>query len=250
MDLGLSGRQARVYLALLRFGVGDVRTIAALSLVHRQEVYRLLERLQTIGLVQRNVSSPATFKATPIDVAVKVLLERKSSQLSLLNQQAKQLTKILSENNFPFCSMPVAVKPYLGTVVEADRGKKYRQALLEAERSIDIVTTWLRFKQLSTHFEAQLQNALKRDVAVCIVSEKPRNQRFPKWVNTALSSRPNFKVKTQPDLPLAAVTLFDCTEAVVAFDCSLHLFKGPDLWTRNKSVVALCQAYFKAVYTV
>jgi hypothetical protein len=181
---------------------------------------------------------------------VKILLERKSSQISLLSQQAKQLTKMFANNGFPLCNLPVAVKPSLGIVVEADRGKKYRQALLDAERSIDIVTTWLRFRQLTTHFEAQLQNALKKDVVISIFTEKPPNQHFPKWVKTTLSGKPNFKIKTQPDLPFAAVTLFDCDEAVVAFDCGLNLFKGPALWTCNKGLVALCQTYFKSVSKV
>jgi len=245
VGLGLSGRQARVYLALLRLGVAGVRVIAALCLVNRQEVYRLLDSLQALGLVERNVCLPATFKPTPIDVGVKLLLKRKSDQLSVMDQQAKQLTRKLSQNNLLTCP-PVVAKPSLGTVYEANRGKKYRQAMQAAQHSIDIVVTWARFKQLTTHFETQLQNALKREVKVSIVTEKPPNLRLPKWVSAALSSKSNFKVKTSPDSPSASMFLFGCTLAAIAFDPNLHLFKGPDLWTNNPSIVALCQAYFNA----
>jgi len=246
--LGLSGRQARVYLALLRLGVAGARTIAALSLVNRQEVYRLLDGLQGLGLVQRNVCLPATFRATPIDVGVKLLLKRKSSQLSVMNQQAKRLTRKLSQNHLLTCPTLSATKPSLGTVYEANRGKKILQALQTAQHSIEVVVTWTRFKQLTTHFETQLQNALKRDVAVSIVTQKPPNLRFPKWVNAALSSKSNFKVKTSPDSPSASMFLFDGAVAAIAFEPKLHLFKGPDLWTTNQSITTLCQAYFNTVY--
>jgi len=77
VDLGLSTRQARVYLALLKIGEAKAKAIADFSLVNRQEIYRVLESLQQIGLVQRNVCMPTTFSPTPIVDTIRMLLKQK-----------------------------------------------------------------------------------------------------------------------------------------------------------------------------
>jgi sugar-specific transcriptional regulator TrmB len=64
VGLGLTGRQARVYLAMVKPGGGKAKVIADFLLVNRQEIYRLIDSLQLMGLVQRNVTVPTTFTAT------------------------------------------------------------------------------------------------------------------------------------------------------------------------------------------
>jgi len=70
VGLGLSVRQACVYLALLRAGVAKVQMVSDLSRVHRQEVHRVLDGLQQMVFVQRRVSSHATFSVTPLSVQI------------------------------------------------------------------------------------------------------------------------------------------------------------------------------------
>jgi sugar-specific transcriptional regulator TrmB len=243
VSLGLTRRQARVYLALLKAGDAKVKAIAGSSSVHRREVYRLLDDLSQLGLIQRNISTPMTFTPTPIAEGIKLLLKQRSSELNMLSQKAKQLTKKLSQNSSSALSI-IDLKPCFGTVFEADRGRKYLKTIQEAQSSIAVVTSWRRFKQLSIHFETHLQNLLKKDVTIQIVTEKPPNHHLPKWVNTALSNNYNFKLKTQPNLPEAAVAIFDQNAAAIAFKPNTSLTKGPDLWTTNPALTVLCQAYF------
>ncbi len=246
VGLGLSGRQARVYLGLLRCGGGCVKEIADLSLVHRQEVYRLLDSLLELGLVQQNVTVPVTFAATPIAEGVRLLLAQKTGQISVMRQQTKWLIKKLSQ---PCLLTPVVdIKPCFGSVYEADRGKKYLNAIKTCQQSIDAVTSWRRFKQLSIHFETQLQNALKNGVTIRIVTEKPASHHLPKWVNLALENYQNFEVKIIAEPPLAGVSIFDQSQAAIASNPTSSLTKGPDLWTTHPALIAQAQTYFSAVW--
>ena len=93
MGLGLSGRQARVYLSLLKVGSAKVQTIAGPSSVHRQEMYRVLDSLMQIGLVRRNITVPTTYTPTPVEESIMMLLQQKMSKLDSISKQAKQLTK-------------------------------------------------------------------------------------------------------------------------------------------------------------
>ncbi len=249
VSLGLTGRQARVYLALLRIGEAKAKAIADLSLVNRQEIYRIIDSLQLIGLVQRNVTAPTTFTAAPIAEGTKLLLQQKTSELSIMCQKAKQLTKQF--NQTICCLNPVASdqKTCLGTVSEGDRGKKYRYAIEKTQLTIEAVTSWKRFKQTTTLFESELQNALQNGVIIHIVTEKLPNQPLPKWVTQTrnkYSSR--LHLKTFPTTPAATIAIFDYAQVAIAFTSNTQLTKGPDLWSNNPTLIALSRTYFTSIW--
>jgi sugar-specific transcriptional regulator TrmB len=241
--LGLSDRQANVYLALLKTGGARARAVAGLAKINRQEVYSLLDSLQHLGLAQQNVTVPTTYSATPLTDGIRMLLEQKTSELTHISKKAE----VLIENSTnPQCSISTTAiyKPCFGIVFEGYRGRKYLKAIQETRHAINAVSSWTRFKQLCFLFETELKDALKKDVTLHIVAEKPPNSHLPKWVKAALSKYSNFNLKTQPNLPSAAVTLFDNTQAAIAFNPGLRFTKGPDLWTSNPTLMALCQTYF------
>jgi sugar-specific transcriptional regulator TrmB len=246
MELGLTGRQARVYLALLRCEDAKAKVIADLSVVERQEVYSLIDSLSARGLVKRNISTPTTFIPTPIVEGVKLLLQQKTSQMSTLRQQTKLLIKKYS--NPQRVPKTAGVRPCFGVVYEADRARKYLNAIKNSRQTIEAVTSWRRFKQLNIHFESQLQVALKQGVVIRFVTEKPVDHRLPKWMKLALVKYPDFEVKTTPCRPEAVVAVFDRAEAAVAFDPSSSLTKGPDLWTTQSGLVLTCQSFFGIMY--
>jgi sugar-specific transcriptional regulator TrmB len=245
--LGLTGRQARAYLALLRAGDAKARVVASVAGVPRQEVYGLLLELQQLGLVRQNLTVPVSYAATPLSEAVKMLFEQKANELTLMSQKAKHLTKKLDQT--PRLAMITAPpKPCFGSVSEGERGKKYQIAIEQTQHTIDALISWTRFKQLCFHFEAQLKDALKKGVAINIVTEKPTNHHLPKWVNPTLLKYPNFTLKTTLTPPDAAVTIFDHTQAAIAFNPSIRLTKGPDLWTSHPALTAPYQIYFNTIW--
>jgi sugar-specific transcriptional regulator TrmB len=246
VGLGLSVRQARVYLALLRAGVARVQVVSDLSRVHRQEVYRVLDVLQQMGLVVRKVSNPATFSVTPLSEAVKLLLGQKTCELDLVAKRAEQLSKRLSSSAGSLEEF--TLRPCFGEVVEADRGRHYRVAIKGVHKVFEVVTGWRRFKQLSIHFDTQLLGALRRSVAVHLVTEKPPLQPLPKWVSVAQAKYPLFELRTMPEQPTAAITIFDHKQAAIAYNPNISLTKGPEMWTENTALAALAQAYFKTVW--
>jgi sugar-specific transcriptional regulator TrmB len=67
-DVGFTKTQAKLYMTLLGFEETDGRTISAKAKIPRQEVYRTLDELEKKGLVEKVISSPYKFKATPLDL--------------------------------------------------------------------------------------------------------------------------------------------------------------------------------------
>jgi sugar-specific transcriptional regulator TrmB len=246
--LGLTGRQARVYLALLKTGDAKAKAIADLSLVNRQDIYLILDSLQQSGLIQRKLTSPTTFTATPLDEALKTLLQQKTNELYSIRKKTSRLTHKFSQLTLQ--AADPQEKPCLGVVFEGDKGKKLGQAIENARKNIDAVTTWKRFKQASVLFETQLESALKRGVTVRVVTEKPPNKVPPNWITTLVPHKAdNFKLNLLPAPPTALVTIFDGAQTILAFDNTADIKRGPHLWSGNPVTVTLCKAYFYTLWT-
>ncbi len=245
VGLGLSERQTRVYLSLLKAGGGGARVVAGLAGVPRQEAYGLLSELQRLGLARQKLTAPVSYSAMPFVEGVQLLLERKTEELTTLTLKANQLTGTLEQAQLSVAQ--IAPKPCFGEVLEGDGGKHYQAAIEQAQVSVWVVSSWVRFKQFSFRFETQLKAALKRDVLLWFVAEKPPSHCLPTWISSGLPKY-KFQLKTTPNPPDAAIAIFDGVQATIAFDKNVSITGGIDLWTTHPALVAMCEAYFFRVW--
>ncbi|MEM3623393.1 MAG: helix-turn-helix domain-containing protein [Candidatus Bathyarchaeia archaeon] len=74
MLFGLSKNEAKIYLALLQLKQASASAIAKLSNVPRQETYRVLPRLEKLGIVEVIVSKPTKFLAINPEEALSELI--------------------------------------------------------------------------------------------------------------------------------------------------------------------------------
>jgi sugar-specific transcriptional regulator TrmB len=245
VGLGLSERQAWVYLALLKTGPIRARVIAGMASVPRQEVYGLLLELTQMGLAHKNLTTPVSYTAVPFPEAAKILFETKARELTMISQKAEQITEKYSHalSAAAFMGSP---KHCFGAVHEGEGGKKYSAAIQGAQGCVELVSSWVRFRQLCFFFEVDWKAALKRGVHVRVVVEKPPNHYFPKWV--AVLNNPAFELKTMPNPPSAVIAVFDGVQVAVAFDAVTRLAKGPDLWSEHAGLVAACRGYFDRLW--
>ncbi|NLB76374.1 MAG: hypothetical protein GX799_07895 [Crenarchaeota archaeon] len=241
--LGLTGRQAKVYLALLRVGQTRARALAGLALVNRQEIYRVLEELKQLGLASQHLTVPISYAATPIQDAVKLLVDQKSSELCLISKKAAKIAKKLSQPHHP-TQQNDDPKPSFGVIYAGEHGKKYQDAIQKTQRIIQATTSWIRFRQSFFSFEDQFNDALKRDIIIHILTEKPKNHHLPKWVKAALERNSNFKLKTTPNPPASVITIFDQKTIALSFSANTPIRYGPDLWTTHPAIIIPCQTYF------
>jgi sugar-specific transcriptional regulator TrmB len=246
--LGLTNRQARVYIALLKNNGEKAKTIANISQVNRQEIYRVIDDLQKIGLIQKHITLPTTYSATPITDVIKILLTQKTHELTTIKQKTKQLTKTLQ--NHPHLSQKQTQtqnqQPCMGTIFEGNRGKKFSQTINSTTQQIDTITNWKSFKQLTTILEPQLQKAIKNNITIRIITEKPPNQ-TPLHIitkNPTLNKPPNLHLKTLPNPPQTPLTIFDQTILAIPFHKDTNLTKDPHLWTTNPILLILSQTHF------
>lgn len=93
-DLGLSQKEARVYLANLMLGAATVQQIAEQSGIKRVTTYVILESLNNLGLVSQSTKGKKTFFVAEDPTQLRRLLQKKEQSIK---DQKSQFESILPE---------------------------------------------------------------------------------------------------------------------------------------------------------
>ncbi len=245
--LGLTERQSKVYLALLRLGPSKAEAISKATLVHRQEIYRVALNLQDIGLVERKITTPVMFSAVPIDTAIKLLFNSKLQEFNLTRERARKLAKEIHRTD-----PPVDIhrdNEYFCIISGGDHNGKFKRATETAHIHIDLVTTWKRFRLGFSLLERSIKAALKRGVAINVLTEKPENDAFPKWVLDALEKQSSrLTIRTMANPAPTLVTIYDAAEVALCINPTFD-FRGAHLWSNCVSMITVNQAYFNCMWS-
>lgn len=94
VKLGLTKKEAEVYVALLASGPKTGMELSKLTSDPAPFVYRLLRRLEKKGLVFRISDNPMIFKAYPIDIVVSSLLDEREQEFKTLLSAKDTIIKL------------------------------------------------------------------------------------------------------------------------------------------------------------
>lgn len=97
VSCGLSEKEARALAHLTHLGQSKVTDLAKASGLKRAETYQILERLQSRGLVEADLSRPRKFTAVPAERAVRTLVEEREAQLKSMHTLQDDLVARLAK---------------------------------------------------------------------------------------------------------------------------------------------------------
>jgi sugar-specific transcriptional regulator TrmB len=243
MGLGLTFCQAKVYLALVLNESCTAKTLSRLSKVTRQDIYRIMPKLQTLGLAQKILSIPTEWKAAPIDEGLKILLERKNKQFSELKEKTTKLLGSFRESN-----KRTEHKEKGSEFIIVPGGETHMRWIMKrlgkVKKNNDVFVTLNIFKYMlfneSKQFKKLLENGVKfRHIIYGIDGTKNEIELDP-----YLKENPNFQIKYMLNPPLASIAVFDEKEVVFS-NPTRNLLANPKLWSNNPYFVALIQEYFE-----
>jgi sugar-specific transcriptional regulator TrmB len=92
-QLGLTPRQAEVYLTLCKLEYATARTCAKRLQIARAEIYRAIPILEKLGLIKRIITTPTTFKATQLTEGLSILLQRNIEKHNKIQAKADEFIK-------------------------------------------------------------------------------------------------------------------------------------------------------------
>jgi sugar-specific transcriptional regulator TrmB len=244
--LGLTPSQAKLYLAHLKIGKTNVRTLAKHSNVARQEVYRILHDLHEMGLVEKVITSPHEFKPVPLQAGLSILLMNKAKEYRETEEKTKKLLEKFAsaqEETFEEGENEFLLIPGKTMFFE-----KLEKILEKTKQSFCVITTEKRFAQAMQYLFDDYKEALKKGVKIRIIAEKPEeNESFLKTAQS-LMLNPNFSLKYVTTPIKASVLIFDDKEAIVLVYPTLDLTKSPALWTNHPGLIAMYQDHFETIW--
>jgi len=246
-NLGLTTIQAKVYLTLVKFGVSKISSISKNSNVARPDVYRTLNHLYEMGLVEKILQTPIQYKALSIDEAVEILLNKKQMEFEKIKNETEMILEQFSKKNTKMGidqeSSHFILIPEKEAIIN-----RLRQAINNAQINVDTVITWKRFMHgIGNVFADNAKGASDRKVKYRFIVEKPISEVHILGKKIWKKYQP-FQVRFISHLPKTVFGIYDKKELFIIVDPKSDLAGSPALWTNNQSLISLVQEYFEMLW--
>lgn len=248
---GLTTNQARVYLAICHLGIAPVGKVSKLAHVRREDVYRILPKLEEMGLTERTLDTPAKIRATPLQDALSTLIkhekEMHDQKINALVAKKEELVR-----NFRANSRKTELEDedsQFTLISEKAAILKKASAMLKDVRS-EVAITGSRQKliQIVSVYADLLKKAVKRGVKIRMVTELPEEEDpLPRFIEEQLSPSASVKLKYAEALP-SHFAVFDNTGMMVATTTHEGFAERPALWTNSPQLIAPMQKAFEDLW--
>lgn len=245
-ELGLSFTEAKIYLTLLKNGILAAKEIAQSSSVARPHIYEALEKLMEKGLVTRILTTPETFEPIPFEECISTLMQRRLTKTAEL--QEKTLTMMKKNIYQTFVSGQKAGIDFKIIPKKDSLYKKSEKMINETSECICLLGTKRKLLYwISTYFD-RFEAADTRGVHLRLILPTP-NYQDDNSLLSKLSKLKFFKLRFFEQEPIVSFGVFDKKEVLLSQSIVDIPGRYPALWSDNKSLVDLVQAYFEFAWT-
>jgi sugar-specific transcriptional regulator TrmB len=245
-SFGLTFNEARVFLALTLLGSSSVKEISKFSNVAREAVYRLLPKLQKLGLIEKEIAWPTRFSAITLDDAITVLLGLRNKETRDLQKKAKVLLRLKSKK----AKETLEDSRFLLIPARKMLISKIGEELIRAQRYVYIVTSSKRLLGAVDVFSEAIEKALSRGVEFRIVISESNRVLSPVVLGVGDDDARVEVRYASSDLKCAA-SIVDGKEVLIIIKPSVELCcESPALWSNNISLVSIVEEYFETLWMI
>lgn len=247
IHMGLTQRQAKIYITLLQSGISTTRTISQISKIPRPDIYRIISKLQEIGLTEKIIDKNAKFEAIPLQDGIQILLQRKNKEFTEMHKDAKKLLKkcyrIDSKKQHQ-----TETRQFILISERESFARKIDTAVQNSQYSIDFIYPQCAFPRAFFFMAESCKKAMKRGVRIRWIVEKSGDEEaWPKFVNT-ITKTPLFKLRTVPEALNSRLGMIDKKEAFIDTNTRTSDAASSILWTNNVNVLTVFQDYFENLW--
>lgn len=245
--LGLNFSQARVYLALVGNGLSTAREISKISGVNRQEIYRIMPKLQKLCLAERILGIPTTWRATPLQDGLSFLLENRRKETSELQTKA---TKIINYTNEKKERAELQEDKCQFVIMPGKRAhlKWLKKRFKHIQKTNDSIVTWSDHKTFISSCKKELKEQVNRDVKTRLIIYVSENEKIYKNDQT-FKNNPNYQKVFIFTPPLVLGGVIDKEQMILATKQNNPIQTGETVLISNSSpLVALFQNYFEQLW--
>ena len=246
IDMGLTQRQACVYLYLATSGVSSINAVSKGTGIARQHLYEIIDGLNKVGLVQKQLSHPIKITATSAEIGLAMLMEQKSKAHKKIMENAKELIediKTASQNSVvkskkPDFALISGIKPIVAEI---------RALHDRAQYCVDCLINWrgaiIAFENASEQYLSLLDNGVKFRMLMDVPPEKNQFEDAVK----PLIQHPGCAIKHIPSRVPAFLLIRDGEEILMGSSPNDPL-GSPYLHIHNTALVSLIYDYYELMW--
>jgi sugar-specific transcriptional regulator TrmB len=249
IDFGLTGNQARVYLAIARLKLATVGKIAKVSKVRREDVYRILPKLQKLGLVEKLLGKPSKIRATPVEEALSFLIKHEEDTARERVSSLKAKTETFLKHFAKAPRLEMEEKSHFALLSKRENIIARMLAMVKkAEKEVDIVFSRSQIMQFLHVFSDQFKENIRKEVKIRVVSELPDYEDFlPRIIEERVSPGNSLDLR-YTDLHSGHYIITDFKEALISTTTEGNMAEHPSLWTNSDSLVGVLQGDFENLW--
>lgn len=249
IDFGLTGNQAKVYLAIARLKLATVGQISKVSKVRREDVYRILPKLEKMGLAEKLLGKPSKIRATPVEEALSVLIKHEEDTARERVSSLKVKTETFLKHFARAGRLEVEEKPHFALLSKRENIIARMLTMVKnAEKEIDIVFSRSQIMQFLHAFSEQFKKNIRKGIKIRVVSELPDYEdSLPRVIEERVSPSNSLDLR-YTDLPSSHYMIADFKEALIATTTEGNMADHPCLWTNSDSLVGVFQGDFENLW--
>ena len=249
MDFGFTTNQAKVYLSIVQSGRTRVCRISKNTQLHRQDIYKLLPKLEKMGLITKTIDKPFMIEAIPFQKALEnvILKEREKA-----NQKIMFLERNLREMVDALQNQPELKEEARFTLLSTDEAIKNKGKFIfkKLRKQFFLVTSPENIVKPGLHYYSDLFRYIadhKAKLRILLISADHKGA-VKQVIDKLASKNASVHVKLLQRTVSKNFQIIDNQEAWVATQQKTEQGYPCILWTNDSNVVDVYREYFKKVW--
>jgi sugar-specific transcriptional regulator TrmB len=240
-SFGFTVNQAKVYLCIVQSGKTRVGKIAKTTQLHRQDIYKLLPKLEKMGLITRTIDKPFMIEAIPIEKALETLI---------LNERKKSEDRILHlENNLKEMIDSIQRQPQIKeetqfSLLTTDEAIRNRRTLTfkKLEKEAQLVASLENIQTQSTYFRDFLQTIAKTRL---IVVTKEDDEATKKAIENIAPFAGQFTAKSIDEVACKNYQIIDNKEIWISTQQKTETGHPCMFYTNDQNIIKVYKENFR-----
>jgi sugar-specific transcriptional regulator TrmB len=248
---GLSVNQAKVYLSIVQSASASVNTISKTTHIYRQDIYKILPKLEEMGLITKTIERPLTIAAIPMEEALNYIIsieqQKASERIKSLKADLKALANAIEEirEQSETTTQEEVQAIFLST--ERARKNKLDVSYENARTKCDLVMNFELLRRLlpvlRKRFQALATNKVKTRLLVDTAKKKDMVKRT---LEEIIPSTGDFTVKlTAGKITVKPYLIIDRKEAHISTRKKTTSALPCILWTNSKNIIITYEENFE-----
>ena len=250
---GFTPNQAKVYLSIVRAGSISVGKIAESSKLYRQDIYKIIPKLERKGVISKTLGKPLVVSAMPVKIALKTLVSKERisalQRIKRMEVHLEELSKTVS-NMYEIETRLENEKAHFSLLTQENEIINRADLLYEkAKTECDIVASVKLLITEGPKFHERFRKATKNGAEIRLLIEAPRKEKaIEAAVERVRPNSENFTAKRVVCKSPRPFQIIEREETWVSTELKTESGKTCVLWSNGENIVAAYHERFERMW--